>query len=259
MKAALFYGVPPVGIGVYQRDGFEPGFDFSCWPANSVIAQGGVKEHGGWLYRGPAAFRPGQWRESTLDLIQKAREWGATGIIVDPEDGWAAISANRRARELADFGALLREHALKVRIGITSFPRFPDIHILANAAGPGVWGSPQIYGRTANDRETFRQWWQPWFDIFGGRVIPSVAGWAASAAHTNPTDYRDYLRNLPQKVAGCIVWDVPGPMPSWRKIALREEYSPKPAAILATVARTVPGMVSIALATIALVFLTAAV
>lgn len=229
IEALAFYGVPPAGLGVYGRDrvlaapfrwravnGLE-----SSYARNVDIARrlGPV-----WLWTGPSHWTPREWQSTLALMVQRCQETGCSGIIVDPEDVWASLASGDRRAQLSAFGVALGAAALRVRVGVTSFPSFPDIETLAHSAGGGVWGSPQIYGRTSVDPADFVRWFARWQAAFGRlRVIPSIAGWDSSTNVDERAEYEAYLASIP-RAAGAIVWPV-GNMPPHMQAVLAS-YSP---------------------------------
>lgn len=218
LRAFLSAGLPPYGLGWYGRDGDE----LDTVPARFLVLSGvdgrldrwvdQARARGLpiWLFAGPSHFEPGTW-EATLDRLERrAADVGAVGVVADPEGGWPELSQAARREALARFGARLRDLATRTRVGVTSYPLFPDLELLAEAAGHAVWGSPQIYGRTSQDAREFARWWSRWEALFGSRAIPSIAGWAANPEQRTREGYREYLARLP-KAGGAIVWTAAGP------------------------------------------------
>jgi len=230
--AMLAAGVPPFGLGYYAREAIEPrpAWRFvavNAWrsDARELVAQARERGAAAWLYGTPEHFRPDTFRDGLARLERLAGELeGVTGVIADPEGEWPELSSSRRAELAAELGAGLGALARSTRVGVTSYPSWPGLEELARAAGRGVWGSPQIYGRTANDAETFARWFDMWRAHFGARCIPSIAGWASSPGLANAEGFRAYLARLP-RAAGAIAWDATGRMPSYIADAL-EAYSP---------------------------------
>lgn len=231
ISAIALAGVPPAGLGVYGRD-VVLGEPFRWRAVNGSRADSAAqaqraRELGGgvWLWSGPESFAPSAWRATLARLASLAESYGAEGVIVDPESAWPGLARGARQRELAAFGEALRDLSSRMRVGITSYPSFPDLETLAEHAGSAVWGSPQIYGRTSLDPAAFAQWYSRWTGIFGAtRVIPSIAGWASSDGIDTGPEYRAYLDSLP-RASGAIVWPPQGNLP--RHIAAElATYSP---------------------------------
>jgi hypothetical protein len=216
--AQILGGVPPAGLGLYIRDAIDPriGRFVALNAARSDLrAQATVARARGqevWLYSMPSEWRPGVWRDSIASIGERARAIGAVGVIADPENGWPELSATVRRRELAELGAALAAAAASTRVGVTSYPMLPDLRSLADGCGTRVFGSPQLYGRTATDAPTLRGWYDRWRDAgFGPRLVPSIAAWASSSQLETPEGYRRYLDALP-RAGGAIGWRATGPM-----------------------------------------------
>lgn len=225
---ALFLaGLPPLGLGVYARDAIEAlpwrFVAVNAWRSDARAQAATARGAGAgvWLYGTPERFTPATWRDGIARLERMAAELDVDGVIADAESEWPELSASRRAEEAAAFGAELARLARSTRVGFTSYPSFPALAELAAAAGRGVWGSPQIYGRTSSDAEVFSRWFDAWRVHFGSRCIPSIAGWPAGASMHDGPGFRAYLAKLPA-AAGAIVWDEAGAMPSYIADALRD-------------------------------------
>lgn len=215
LLALVQSGFPPIGNGLYVRSTVR-GLPAARWhavlawrrDAEEQVEALGAK----WMWGGVDHFRPGRWEAGLRFLADKARATGCEGIIVDPENGWPDIPRAERRSQLTAFGRALSDTALDLRVGITSYPLFPDLDILASAAGDGCWGSIQLYGRssyvarttTRTEAMVMGQWWQRWADAFGSRLIPSVAVWDSGYLHTSAR-YQEYLSALP-KAHGSIGW-----------------------------------------------------
>lgn len=230
--AMLAAGVPPFGLGYYAREELEPrpAWRFvavNAWRSDAAELAREAQARGAaaWLYGTPEHFRPDTFRAGLERLERLAGEIpGIAGVIADPEGEWPELSSSRRNELAAELGAGLATLARSTRVGVTSYPSWPGLEALAREAGRGVWGSPQIYGRTANDAETFARWLDAWRAHFGARVIPSIAAWASSEGLATPEGFRAYLARLP-RAAGAIAWDVTGRMPAYIVEGL-EAYSP---------------------------------
>jgi len=219
--AQILGGVPPAGVGLYIRDTIDPRLGrFVALNATraDLNAQATVARARGqevWLYSLPSEWRPGVWRESLTSIVQRAGSIGAAGVIADPENGWPELGQLARRRELAELGAALAAAAATTRVGVTSYPMLPDLRSLADGCGTRVFGSPQLYGRTATDAPTLRGWYDRWRDAgFGPRLVPSIAAWASSAQLETPEGYRRYLDALP-RAGGAIGWRATGPLPRY--------------------------------------------
>ena len=211
-------GVPPAGVGLYIRDTMEPriGRFVALNAARSDLRLQATEARAGgrevWLYSMPSEWRPDRWRDSIASIGRRAAEVGAVGVIADPENGWPELSATVRRRELEQLGAALAQLAGTTRVGVTSYPMLPDLRSLAAGCGTRVWGSPQLYGRTATDAPTLAGWLARWRDAgFGPRTIPSIAAWPASTQLETPEGFRRYLDALP-RAGGAIGWRATGPM-----------------------------------------------
>lgn len=222
----LTYGLPPSGLGVYGRARIPAG----PWSWVAVIGHSAayasqaaeVRSLGLplWLWAFPSHSGPVTWRDGLDLLVRRARETGAVGIIVDPETGWRELPRDRRIAEMRAYGAALADIARSgLRVGATSHAFVPDIETLVDAAGDGVWWSPQIYSQSdgpGHDAAAF----QRWYDVFAGagmRRIPSIAGWVPDREPSlgTPAGFAAYLAALP-KASGAIVFPggstVPGHM-----------------------------------------------
>lgn len=215
--ALALAGVPPHGLGAFARDVIEPDpFRFIAINAgrSDVAQQAAAVRAAGrelWLYQTPGAFTPANWRATLARLRVLVPQLGAVGYIADFEDLWPGLSRSSRQRDLAAAGAELAGDATNMRVGFTSYPLFPDLEVLAAAAGAGVFGVPQIYhGAHAS---SFAAWWAHWQDRFTNN-IPAIAAWAADGTQQTAEGYRAYLRALPH-ASGAIVWQGTGRLPSY--------------------------------------------
>lgn len=221
-------GMPPVGLGVYDRSDNVDGEPFTWRAINATRHDVGLQVQtaramGGevWLWAGPGQWTPGMWRASLARFVTLCRELGCSGVITDPENEWP----NAPVSEAQAFGEGLRAAARDVRIGLTSYPEMRHVRTMAVAAGQAVWGSPQIYGRSVVNRERFAEWWDHWTAAFGpGRVIPSIAGWNASPRISNAAGYDEYLSMIP-RAPGAIVWPNGDNIPAHQREALAR-YNP---------------------------------
>ena len=243
----LFPSMPPLGRGLYARDTVEPG----AWDVVAIDhrrsdrrAQAADARRRGadvFVYSTPEAWRPGEWAATLPRIVAVARELGASGIIADPEGGWEGRAD--RERGAAELGRALA-NVSGVSVGVTSFPSWPGLEGLASEAGGAIWVSPQLYGVTrAPTAALYESWFRPWADRFGGRAIPSIAGWYARESYRTPSGFAAYLATLP-RVGGFLAWDAAGTMPR----ALREALLAwDPGSTIVARARTVPPFVVVAI------------
>ncbi len=228
--AIACFGMPPTGLGVYGRDRVLTA-PFKWRAVNAARADdaaqvGRARALGGsvWLWSGPDSWRPENWRATLANIVAECQQKSCAGFIADPENGWPDLSRARLAAEMAAFGAALGAASRETRVGVTSYPTLPGLETLASNAGMGVWGSPQMYGRTSTDRATMHSWYARWTAAFGPlRVIPSIAGWVSSDKIDTDAEFRAYLAALP-KAPGAIVWPA-GELPAHIMAALAD-YNP---------------------------------
>jgi hypothetical protein len=220
--ALMLRGVPPSGLGLYSRNrpDAQGAWAFRVW-----------HNARDWGFMGVEQSTPDAWARELPRAVERARQYGQRGIVVDPENGWADVGAD----EWRAFGLALREVAREFRVGVTSFPQVPRIEALFEAAGASVWGSPQLYFAP----EVNARGWDRWRAMCGNRLIPSVKGYV-QGRHTTPalaawfgseSGYREYVDSLPT-AAGCIVWPV-HPMPGYMVSALESRYAGPRAVALA--------------------------
>lgn len=217
--AQILGGVPPAGLGLYIRDNLDPrlgrfvALNATRADLRTQAAAARARGQEVWLYSMPSEWRPNAWRDSIASIEDRARTVGAVGIIADPENGWPELSSTVRRRELAALGQALAALAGSTRVGVTSYPMLPDVRYLAEGCGTRVFGSPQLYGRTATDAATLRGWYDRWRDAgFGPRLVPSIAAWPASSQLETPEGFQRYLDALP-RAGGAIGWRATGAMP----------------------------------------------
>lgn len=226
VAALVAHGLPPLGTGKFVGSTIEdsPRFAFyviNAWRADRAELVARARSLGAdvWLYGGPEHWRPETWRESREHIRGEVRRLGAEGYIADPENGWPNLPNDERERELAALGAALGEDALTMRVGVSFYPGFPDLAVLAAAAGVGVFAVVQVYGLHAFSASAFRGWVERARDVFGvGRTIIAIAGWAARPEMSTREGYARYLAMVPD-APGNIVWDL-GTMPQFMKDAL---------------------------------------
>jgi hypothetical protein len=217
--ASMLAGLPPFGLGLYARDTIEPlpwaFVAVNAWRSDAAqqVEQARARGAAVWLYGTPEHFQPATWRDGLARLERMSSALPVVGIIADAETEWPSLVGSARAEAATAFGLELARLSSSTRVGFTSYPSFPALAELAAAAGRGVWGSPQIYGRTSQDAETFATWFDSWRIHFGARCIPSIAGWAASPSMSSAEGFAAYLSRLPH-APGAIVWDGAGNMPS---------------------------------------------
>lgn len=211
--AEMQMGFPPIGLGVFARDSVPDGpwshvaINVARGDAAQLAALAKARGKDVWIYMTFEQFTPATWREGLALLVARAASLGATGIIVDAEEGWAGQDA-----EAALLGAAMRVAAQDTRVGFTSIPSFGPLAAVARAAGESVFGMPQIYGRTSVDPAAFRAWWARWQSEFGVRLIPAIAGWVSSPALSNAPGFAQYLSILPN-APGAFVWLGEGGIP----------------------------------------------
>jgi len=210
-------GLPPTGLGVYVRDALEPAprWDFvviNAFRSDASEQAAAARALGAsvWVYGTPENFQPATWRGGLAVCERVANRIGADGVIVDPEGGWLATRDHRA--QAAALGTALGAVA-GLRVGLTSYPEWRYLELVAATAGSKLWGSPQIYGRTSQSAATFQRWYSRWHAVFGERMAVSIAGWASSPALETEDGFRAYLAALPES-PGRIVWDVTGRMPT---------------------------------------------
>lgn len=212
VRALLATGIPPIGLGLYVHTSrVDPSGMFRFRVVNGTRADHeslvrAARELGDvWLYGGPRAFAPSEWREWLRIIAQRARALDCTGILADPENGWNTLDGATRARELVAMGRELGALAGDMRVGVTSYPHFP-IERVAEGAGESIFGSIQIYGRETVDAGAFGQWFARWRAVFGARLGLSIAGWPASSSMRDAPGFARYLAALP-RAPSAIVWD----------------------------------------------------
>lgn len=245
-------GMPPVGRGVFARATVPEGpFAFAVvngahrdWREQGAAAR--ARGLDVWIFSGPDYWRPENWRAEARRIEERAVALGATGIIIDPENGWAGrdqsvTNAQRRA-EFRAMGEWARDVSKRrgLRVGVTSFPMMPDIGVMAEAAGGALFGAPQLYDLNEPETdETLRAWFERWRAIFGPRLAICVPAWAAGERHRTEAGMRAYLDTLARvaPVPGAIAWPEGIPIPAYILRALAS-YEPGGSS-LGTVLRTV--------------------
>lgn len=226
--ALLFAGVPPKGKGLYARETVEPGdWDFIAinhTRSDRATQAAEVRRRGArlWLYSTPETWQPETWRETLTNILARARELGAVGIIANPESEWGTADA-------APLGTALAEAADEFQVVCASYPNWHGLARFAEAAGRKVSGSVEIYGNSSMDPEVFASWYAAWHSAFGGRVCLSIAGWPTNEAMSDAEGFRAYLASLP-KSGGAIVWDATGDAPTYITDALAT-YQPGGSAV----------------------------
>jgi len=238
--APALIGIPPVGLGVYSR--------------GHVGAAGPWRWFTGreWGFVGVEGMHADVWRAHADHALADAIDNGRSGVILDPETPYPASA-------LIALGDWIRDASRRVRVGVTSFPSWAGIELLAERAPRRFWGSPQLY----YDARTNAAGWARWRSVFGFRLVPSVAGYvsgpitapAVAALRGTATGYAEHLASVP-RAGGAIVWPN-WPMPDYMLDALARRYSGPAALTLvpgATLAAldTIPGMVFLVLVLLAM-------
>lgn len=216
LDALLLGGMPPNGRGLYVRDRIEPGFDFyvvNAWRGDRarLVAEARARGAQVWMFGGLEHWRPSNALANVEYCASEARRLGAVGIVADPEDQWGGEDATLRA-----LAARLRAISSGMRVGVTSYPFFAGLQILASTVGPNVWFSPQIYGRTSQDPQALADMWRRATNAFGRRTIPSIAAWPSSPLLRTGAGYAQYLAMLPRDAGGFIAWDDGAGIEPWR-------------------------------------------
>lgn len=235
LVALLASGLPPMGRGLFCRediaDARRIGVSFALVNAERADALEQVAELGGaWLYSMPDAWRPETWEAGLGELLAvRARGLAAGlsihGIVGNGESGWPDLPTAQRDARAAAMGRELRSVAADVRVGFSTYPSWPCRRAFVEAAGDALFYIPQLYGRTSQDPAVIRGWWDDWTTLAGAaHCIPAIAAWPASALHSTPQGYREYLAMLPA-ASGFAGWDATGSMPDYIVEALRE-YEP---------------------------------
>lgn len=215
LAALAAHGLPPLGIGKFvgSRIESEPLFAFyvvQAWRSDrdALVAQARALGASVWLYGGPSYWRPETWRESREHLRREVQRLGCEGYIADPENGWPTLSRDRRRLELRALGEALRDDALTMRVGVSFYPGFPDLAVLADACGEGVFAVVQVYGLHAFSAEAFAGWVERARDAFGyARTAIAIAGWAARPEMGTPEGFARYLAMVPDAPSN-FVWDL---------------------------------------------------
>lgn len=231
LAAVALAGLPPFGLGLFAREAVEPAPRWDFVAVNGMRSDARaqvdvVRAMGAtpWLYTTPEHWQPSTWRATLTRFEALARELDVPRIIANPESEWATSPAT--IAQARAFGAALGALAQTMRVGVVSYPSWPALDEVSAAAGRGVWGSVEIYGRSSQDAEAFASWFARWQAAWGGRVILSIAGWPAAPDGSMGTaeGYAAYLGRLPH-AAGAIVWDAAGAMPGYIVDGL-ERYHP---------------------------------
>lgn len=220
IASTIYSGVPPRGLGVFSRDRVlaQP-FSWRAVNASRADAPQQVSQARAlgdvWLYSGPESWSPANWRENLGRILNLTQETQAVGFICDAEGQWPELSQSRRRSELALLGAGLRSAASVVRVGFTSYPSFPDLDALTAAHGDAVWGAVQMLDRDAPETEaTLGAWFRRWSELYGLRLIPVIAGYAAGDHQRSPEGFAAYLSKIPD-APGAAAWVLPGPLPAY--------------------------------------------
>lgn len=219
-------GVPPVGLGIYTRDRVEPGP--WAWRAVDPRIRGGevaraARAHGPiWLFAGPDAWRAETWRGTLARLLGQVGEFGAAGIIANPEAGWDGVGS----AEFVAFGRALHEASYTTRVGVVTIPSWRGLRDVAAAAGRRVWWSPEFYSQYVTEADV-PGWWSRWRSIVGVRLIPTIAAFQPprddDATLATAGGYRRYLESIP-RAGGAIVWPT-YPIRPYMLDALRARYA----------------------------------
>jgi hypothetical protein len=243
LGAAILRGFPPIGRGAFLRDRIITApFGFRAVNASRADVEAMAADAKAlgptWLYSGPSAWAPANWRAELERIVALAVRLDVDGIIADPENGWT----QQDEAEARALGAALRSVAGSTRVGITSFPGLPVLAPLADAVGDAAWGCVQIYGRASTSPAAFRAWWERWADVFGERLCLAIAGWVPSDAPElgSAEGFGRYLDSLPRSQA-AIAWTVPEGMPEHIATALAT-YEPGGSGVL-TLGRAAMGFV----------------
>jgi hypothetical protein len=222
----------PTGVGVFARDqsaAWLSQWDFvavngSRNDASAKVAALRSRGVDVWLYSGPDAWRPDQWRAELTRIASLASATGALGIIADPETSWPQLSPTRRQSEGAALGTALASLSRAMSVGLTSYPLFPALDpmvgaILANNGD--VWGCPQLYAK-GRPPSAIAQWYGLWLSKFAA-VIPAVSGWVSDPSIADVDGFIAYLNSVPASPAG-IAWPTAGNegRPAWLWSVLRQ-------------------------------------
>lgn len=179
-----------------------------------------------WWYDGPASWTPGQWRQ-TLDRCLALAGPGGNGVIADVETAsqWAAAPT-----ELAALGDALAQAATDLRPAIVVVTS-PPAHAMGRSLGAAsglIYGSPQLYGRSA-PLTSYRKWRSIWASAFEAGVRPSIAlpdgGWPSDAMTVSA--YREYLQALRDSGAAAwvFVWHASATRPTSPYVAALADYA----------------------------------
>lgn len=200
----LFGNLPPKGHGVYARG--QSADWLAQWNFVAINLDRGDaistaralvgRRISVWFYKTPGAWVPSHDLDAEITQHEQAvQETGATGYIVDAENGWPG-STSDRADELA--AAIRASIDRGFRVGFTSYPEF---RWRANLAKSGAWGSPQLY------RPSDVAWFGEWKSLFGTlMIVPSVSLWPSPQNYAfTPDNFPPYLASIPGAV-GAIGW-----------------------------------------------------
>lgn len=161
-----------------------------------------------WVFQLPGKFDDGlgtmtladdEWRQTIAKMVAVAKSTGATGVLVDPEMGWA--KSTKQERE-AFVNALLGVRIQGLGVGVTTHDGLRAVAgEWSKKLGPaGCWGSPQVYDHQMGaplDRpaRVVAEWdKQRW-----AAVIPSVGSFG-----TDDASFRAYFAALPNYEAGAL-------------------------------------------------------
>lgn len=215
-------GVPPVGLGVYGRgQRLAAPFRFSV----DLVAHRSLRPD--FYFVGVDGMRIGSAGIGGViaqcdAAIAACDADGASGVIIDPETTYSQAQAIALGQWVAARG---RTH----RIGVTSFLSWGGLDALMAQCGGLCFGSPQLYyEQTTNDAG-----WSRWRHLFGGRLIPSVAGYIVGQQERAAIDrqlrgtaaaYRAHIAGMPALAPGVIVWPN-WPMPQYMTDVLTARYT----------------------------------
>lgn len=206
-----------MGRCIFARDDIEAG----AWSHVAVLANRANRREladdarrrgaGLWVYLMPGSFLSSTWQAGMDRLEAAADELGAEGIIAD----WEPDHDNPTDATAEAFGRRCGEVALRRRVGITFHPSSSKLDVVARAAGLGVFGILQEYGRTSTDPDELARWWERASRYFGLRLCLAVALWRSSERIDTPDEFARYLSILPRCGAGWAWALADSTPPAW--------------------------------------------
>lgn len=161
IQAQALAGMPPNGLTLFGRGNRPRG----PWLGYAMRAE--QARAGDWIWYGPAASSPANWRRSLNEGVALAQRIGAAGVLMNPEgEGHTRTTMVTLMAGCADAASTVR-----VGVSINGGAR-SHVEAMARAGRGKVWLAPQLYYDAANNAD----FWRKVVNAFGlGRAIPIFA------------------------------------------------------------------------------------